>query len=100
MVRSKKGEHKQVIEDIRKKGFIRLRVDGKMAEVDDDINLARYQMHTIEVVVDRLIIKPDIKSRLSNSIETALKLSDGLVIILDEQGNENIFSERFLVHIA
>lgn len=95
VVRSKKGEHKQVIEDIRKKGFIRLRVDGKMAEVDDDINLARYQMHTIEVVVDRLIIKPDIKSRLSNSIETALKLSDGLVIILDEQGNENIFSEQF-----
>jgi excinuclease ABC subunit A len=95
IIRAKKGEHKQVIEDIRKKGFIRLRIDGKMADVDDDIDLARYQMHTIEVVIDRLIITPDIKSRLSDSIETALKLSDGLVIILDEQGKEYIFSEKF-----
>lgn len=95
IIRAKKGEHKQVIEDIRRKGFVRLRIDGKMAEVDDDIELARYQMHTIEVVVDRLVITPDIKSRLSDSIETALKLSDGLVIILDEQGKEHIFSEKF-----
>ena len=95
IIRAKKGEHKQVIEDIRKKGFIRLRIDGKMADVDDDIALARYQMHTIEVVIDRLVITSDIKSRLSDSIETALKLSDGLVIILDEQGKEYIFSEKF-----
>lgn len=95
IIRAKKGEHKQVIEDIRKKGFIRLRIDGKMADVDDDIALARYQMHTIEVVIDRLVITPDIKSRLSDSIETALKLSDGLVIVLDEQGKEYIFSEKF-----
>lgn len=95
IIRAKKGEHKQVIEDIRKKGFIRLRIDGKMADVDDDITLARYQMHTIEVVIDRLVITSDIKSRLSDSIETALKLSDGLVIILDEQGKEYIFSEKF-----
>ena len=95
IIRAKKGEHKQVIEDIRKKGFIRLRVDGKMIDMDDDIALARYQMHTIEVVVDRLILTPEIKSRLSDSIETALKLSDGLVIILDEEGKEYIFSEKF-----
>ena len=95
IIRAKKGEHKQVIEDIRKKGFIRLRIDGKMADVDDDIALARYQMHTIEVVIDRLVITSDIKSRLSDSIETALKLSDGLVIVLDEQGKEYIFSEKF-----
>ncbi|HNR66399.1 MAG TPA: excinuclease ABC subunit UvrA, partial [Atribacterota bacterium] len=75
IIRAKKGEHKQVIEDIRKKGFIRLRVDGKMVDMDDDIDLARYQMHTIEVVVDRLILTPEIKSRLSDSIETSLKLS-------------------------
>ncbi|MDD3655190.1 MAG: excinuclease ABC subunit UvrA [Atribacterota bacterium] len=95
IIRSKKGEHKQIIDDIRKKGFIRLRIDGKMVDVDDDFNLARYQMHTIDVVVDRLIIKPEIKSRLSNSVETALHLSDGLVIILDEQDREYIFSEKF-----
>lgn len=96
IIRSKKGEHRQIMEEVRKKGFIRLRVDGKMVDLDDDdINLARYQMHKIDVVVDRLIIKPEIKSRLSNSVETALNLSDGLVIILDEQDREYIFSEKF-----
>jgi len=95
IIRSKKGEHKQIIEDIRKKGFIRLRVDGKIAEVDDELNLGRYQMHQIEVVVDRLTIKQENKSRLSNSIETALNLSDGLVIILDEKNREYMFSEKF-----
>lgn len=95
VIRAKKGEHRQVIEDIRKKGFVRLRIDGKMAEVDDDIDLARYQMHDIDIVIDRLVIKPAIKSRMSSSIETALQLSDGLVIVLDEQGEEQIFSEKF-----
>lgn len=95
VIRAKKGEHRQVIEDIRKKGFIRLRVDGQMAEVDDDINLARYQMHDIDIVVDRLIIKSEMKNRISSSVETALQLSDGLVIILDEQEEEHIFSEKF-----
>ncbi len=95
VVKAKKGEHRQVIEDIRKKGFIRLRVDGQMVEVDDDINLARYKMHNIDIVVDRLIVKPEIKSRVSSSIETALQLSDGLVVILDEQEKEHIFSEKF-----
>ncbi len=95
IIRSKKGEHRQIMEEVRKKGFIRLRVDGKIVDLDDDINLARYQMHKIDVVVDRLIIKPEIKSRLSNSVETALNLSDGLVIILDDQDREYIFSEKF-----
>jgi len=95
VIKAKKGAHRQVIEDIRKKGFIRLRVDGQMVEVDDEINLARYKMHNIDIVVDRLIIKPEIKSRVSSSIETALQLSDGLVVILDEQGKEHIFSEKF-----
>ena len=95
VIRAKKGEHRQVIDDIRKKGFIRLRVDSKMVEVDDDIDLARYQMHDIDIVIDRLVIKPEIKSRLSSSIETALQLSTGLVIVLDEQEKEHIYSEKF-----
>jgi len=95
IIKSKKGEHRQVIEDIRKKGFIRLRVDGQMVEVDDDLNLARYQMHTIDIVVDRLIVKPEMKSRISGSVETALQLSDRLVMILDEQEKEYMFSEKF-----
>ncbi len=95
VIRAKKGEHRQVIEDIRKKGFIRLRVNGQMAEVDDDITLARYKIHDIDIVVDRLIIKPEINSRVSSSIETALQLSDGLVIILDEQNKEYVYSEKY-----
>lgn len=95
IIRSKKGEHKQVIDDIRKKGFIRLRVNGKMVEVDDEISLARYQMHQIDVVVDRLVIKAENRSRLNGSIETALSLSEGLVIVLEEEDKEHIFSEKF-----
>jgi len=95
VIRAKKGEHRQVFDDIRKKGFIRLRVNGQMVEIDDDITLARYQTHDIDVVVDRLIVKAEIKSRVSSSIETALQLSDGLVIILDEQNKEHIYSEKF-----
>ncbi|MBN2395226.1 MAG: excinuclease ABC subunit UvrA [Candidatus Atribacteria bacterium] len=95
MVKAKKGEHRQVIDDIRKKGFVRIRVDGHMAEVDDEISLARYQMHTIDVVVDRLVVKPEMKSRITDSVETALQLSEGLVIVLDDQDNEHIYSENF-----
>lgn len=95
VIRAKKGEHRQVIEDIRRKGFIRLRVDGEMVEVDDDIQLARYQMHDIDIVIDRLIVKPDIKSRVSSSVETALQLGEGLVIVLDEDDKEHVFSEKF-----
>lgn len=95
MIKAKKGEHRQVIDDIRKKGFVRLRVDGMMVEIDDEINLARYQMHDIDIVVDRLIVKSEMKSRISDSVETALQLSDGLVIILDDHDEEHIFSEKF-----
>lgn len=95
VIKAKKGEHRQVIEEIRKKGFIRIRVNGQILEVDDEIVLPRYQMHHIEVVVDRIIVKPEAKSRISGSIEAALQLSEGLVIVLDEQKNECIFSEKF-----
>src|SRR5690554_469363 len=95
VIRAKKDEHRQVIEDIRRKGFIRLRVDGEMVEVDDDIQLARYQMHDIDIVIDRLIVKPEIKSRVSSSVETALQLGEGLVIVLDEDDKEHVFSEKF-----
>ncbi len=95
VIKAKKGEHRQIIEDIRKKGFVRLRVDGQMIEVEDEIDLARYQIHSIDVVVDRLIVKPEAKSRISSSVETALQLSNGLVMILDESDKETIFSEHF-----
>lgn len=95
VIRFKKGEHKKVLEDIQKKGFVRVRVDGEVYEIEDDIKIDRYKNHNIEVVVDRLIVKPEIKNRLASSIETALTLSEGIVIIDVEGENERIFSEYF-----
>ncbi|MEA1939591.1 MAG: excinuclease ABC subunit UvrA [Candidatus Caldatribacteriota bacterium] len=95
VIRFKKGEHKKILEDIQKKGFIRVRVDGEIYELSDDIKIDRYKNHNIEIVVDRLIIKEEIKSRLAGSIETALKLSEGVVSIDMEGGKEKIFSEHF-----
>jgi len=95
VVRFKKGEHKKILEDIQKKGFVRVRVDGEVYEIEDEIKIDRYKNHNIEVVVDRLIVKPEIKNRLASSIETALTLSEGIVIIDIEGGNERIFSEYF-----
>ena len=95
VIRFKKGEHKQVLEDIQKKGFVRVRVDGNAYEIEEDIKIDRYKNHNIEVVVDRLIVKPEIKTRLASSIETALSISEGIVIIDIEGGKEKIFSEHF-----
>lgn len=95
VIRFKKGEHKQVLEDIQKKGFVRVRVDGNTYEIEEDIKIDRYKNHNIEVVVDRLIVKPEIKTRLASSIETALSISEGIVVIDIEGGKEKIFSEHF-----
>ncbi len=95
LIHFKKGEHKQILEDIQKKGFVRVRVDGETHEVEEDIKIDRYKNHNIEAVVDRLIVKPEIKSRLASSIETALNLSEGIVVIDIEGGEEKMFSEHF-----
>ena len=95
IIRFKKGEHKQILEDIQKKGFVRVRVDGNTFEVEEDIKIDRYKNHNIEVVVDRLLVKPEIKTRLAGSIETALSLSEGIVVIDIEGGKEKMFSEHF-----
>ncbi|MDO9555297.1 MAG: excinuclease ABC subunit UvrA [Atribacterota bacterium] len=95
IIRFKKGEHKQILEDIQKKGFVRVRVDGNTFEVEEDIKIDRYKNHNIEVVVDRLVVNPEIKTRLAGSIETALSLSEGIVVIDIEGGKEKMFSEHF-----
>jgi excinuclease ABC subunit A len=82
VIRGRKGEYRKELEDIRKQGFVRVRVDGEMREVTDDIPLDRYKQHTIEVVVDRLVRREGIQSRLSESIESALKLTGGLLGVL------------------
>ena len=78
VVRGKKGEHKKLLEHIRKEGFLRLRIDGEMREASEEINLEKNKKHTIEVVIDRLIIRDQIRPRLAESMETALKLGEGV----------------------
>ena len=95
VVRARKGEHLKVFEDARKAGYVRVRVDGNMYEATDKIVLEKNKKHNIEIVVDRLIIKPDITKRLADSVETALKVSDGVVIVDVIDGEEMIFSQNY-----
>ena len=95
VVRGQKGTHKKVIENIKKDGFVRIRVDGENYEVTDEFDLNKNQKHNIDVVVDRIIVKDGIESRLADSIETAVKLSDGLVIAQIIDGEETLYSTKF-----
>ena len=95
IIRSKKGQHKTMISQVQKKGFLRIRVDGKVYKVDDDINLDKNKKHTIEILVDRLIIQKDMHERITESVELALGLGDGLVIVHELEKQDHIFSENF-----
>lgn len=99
VIRGRKGEHEKVLDNIKKNGFVRARIDGEILEItEDEVKLEKNKKHNIDVVVDRLMVKDDIKSRLSDSIETALKMAEGLVIInvMKEEGDEDLlFSENF-----
>ncbi|MBZ4662470.1 MAG: uvrA [Caloramator sp.] len=95
VVRGRKGEHSKLFEKIKKDGFVRVRVDGTVYDINEEIKLEKNKKHNIEVVVDRIVIKEGIKSRLTDSIETALKLSEGLVIIDVIEKEEMLFSENF-----
>ena len=94
VVRGRKGEYSKLFSDLSKEGFTRVRVDGEIRLLEEEITLARYKQHWIEVVVDRLILRPGIEQRLADSLETALKLGKGLVIISTEQ-QDHLFSENF-----
>ena len=93
LVRGRKGEYKDIFSGIQKSGFVRCRVDGRVYELPAKIKLAKYKVHNIEVVVDRLIIKEGIKSRLTDSVETALKVGKGVVIVSYKQ--DLVFSEQY-----
>lgn len=95
VVRGRKGEYHKLIEDARKNGYVRIRVDGEVLDINDTINLDKNRKHTIEIVVDRLIIKPDIEKRLSDSIETVLHLSNGILIVDVIGKEEMLFSQNF-----
>ena len=94
IVRGRKGEYQKLFEDLRKNGYIRVKVDGKIYSLDEEIRLERYKTHDIYAVIDRIIIKEDINRRLADSVEAALKLGDGLVII-EENGKEELFSTKY-----
>ncbi len=94
VVRGKKGEHKNILENIKKEGFIRVIVDGEMYEITDDINMEKNKKHDIEIVVDRIIVKEGIEGRLTDSLETGLKLADGLVIVDVIDKERIMFSQK------
>ena len=95
VVRGKKGRHEKLIESIGKDGFVRIRVNGEVMEITDEITLDKNKKHNIEVVIDRLVVKSGIEGRMADSLETALKLSDGLVIIDVIDKEEILFSTKF-----
>ncbi len=94
IVRERKGEYRKEMAQLQADGFVRIRIDGTMHELGEKIELDKQKKHTLEVVVDRLVIKPDITSRLADSIETALRLADGLVRIEIPDGESKLFSAK------
>jgi excinuclease ABC subunit A len=94
VVRGRKGEFKKELEKLAKDGFLRARVDGELLSLDEEIRLDKRKNHTIEAVVDRLLIKPGISDRLSESVRTALKLTGGAVLVAVVDGEEKLYSER------
>ncbi|MBR2966823.1 MAG: excinuclease ABC subunit UvrA [Clostridia bacterium] len=94
VVRGRKGEFAKLLEKLKKQGYVRVIVDGEMRTLDEEIKLEKNIKHNISVVVDRLVVKPEMNTRLSDSIETALKLAEGLVIV-STADSEQIFSDKF-----
>jgi excinuclease ABC subunit A len=94
IVRGRKGEYKKELEKLAKQGFLRARIDGTLRSLEEEITLDRRKNHTIEVVVDRLLVKPEIEKRLEASIKTAAKLADGLVQLVVVNGPEKLYSQK------
>jgi len=95
VVRGRKGEYNKLIEDTRKSGYVRIRVDGTILDINEEINLDKNKKHTIEIVVDRLIVRPDIQKRLTDSIETVLRLSGGMLLVDIVGKEELLFNQNF-----
>ena len=96
IIRGRKGEYAKIFEDARKSGYVRVRVDGSMYELDEEIKLNKNQKHNIEIVVDRLILRPDVVHRLTDSAETAASLSGGLVLVnVIQEQRDILFSQNY-----
>ncbi|SDP33527.1 excinuclease ABC subunit UvrA [Selenomonas ruminantium] len=95
VVRGKKGEHRKILDHIRHEGYVRVRIDGEIFDINDDIKLEKNKKHTIEVVIDRLVVREGMDQRLADSLETALKLGEGVVYVQVVDGEILMFSENF-----
>ena len=95
VVRGRKGEHKSILSDVKKEGFLRVRIDNQINNIDDKIELNKNKKHTIEIVVDRLILDEDYMDRLTESVELALKIGKGMIIIHELPDTDHLFSEHF-----
>ena len=95
VVRGRKGEHKSILSDVKKEGFLRVRIDNQIKNIDDKIQLNKNKKHTIEIVVDRLILDEDYMDRLTESVELALKIGKGMIIIHKLPDTDYLFSEHF-----
>jgi excinuclease ABC subunit A len=95
LITGRKGEHQKLLEQLKREGFVRIRVNGEFRELEEEILLEKNKKHTIEAVVDRLVIKEGLQRRLTDSVELALKLSQGFLRVLLSAGKEILFSQRF-----
>ena len=95
LVRAKKGEHRKILDQIRRDGYVRVRIDGELRDLGEEIILEKQKKHTIEIVVDRLVVRMGMESRLTDSIETALRAGSGVVYIQVVDGEQLMFSENF-----
>ncbi|QAY67808.1 excinuclease ABC subunit UvrA [Paenibacillus protaetiae] len=100
VVSGRKGEHTKLLADIQKQGFVRVRINGEMRELSEKIELEKNKKHTIEVIIDRIVVKPDIESRLADSLETALKLAEGRVLVDIIDKEELLFSSNLACPIC
>ena len=95
IIRGKKGEHQKLLQEIKKAGFVRVRVNGEVLDINDEIKPDKNKKHRIEVVVDRIVVKEGIETRLSDSLETILKLSGGLALVDIDGKEEKLFSQNY-----
>ncbi len=98
LVRGRKGEYQELFRRVQKEGYVRVRVDGEISEVDPGRRLDRQKKHTIEVIVDRVVVKREGRGRIADSVEMALGLAEGLVTVVRQDGSEELFSEHFACH--
>ena len=95
VVRGRKGEFVKLLEDMTKQGYVRARIDGELCELSDPPKLVKNKKHTVEIVIDRLVVRPDIQQRLTDSLETAMKLAEGLVVASVIDGEDTLFSQNY-----